>query len=186
MLSLCELERAARVLERRIVGHRVQGIVQPDDCSVALETYGGGGPDSRGRRQHILISCHPESARVCSLAESPRAPATPPHFAQLLRSRLGGARITGVELVGGDRQLALRVHAREGDFALLLAIFGRRSNVYLLDAEDRLVACLRPLAQTRADRQLGPGLRQRAKTGDQAILRVEQVHVAAAAEDRQQ
>ncbi len=164
MLSLCELERAAGELERRIEGHRIQGIVQPDAHSVVLETWGGGGPDSKGRRQHVLLSCHPESARVCAVEGLPRAPATPPRFAQLLRARIGRARIGGVELVGGDRQLRLGLEAREGRFALLLAIFGRRSNVYLLDAEDRIVEGLRPLAQTRAELQIGEPWRSPAST----------------------
>ena len=39
-MSLRELERAVAILEREIIGHRVQAIVQPDDETLALTLYG--------------------------------------------------------------------------------------------------------------------------------------------------
>jgi predicted ribosome quality control (RQC) complex YloA/Tae2 family protein len=66
-----------------------------------------------------------------------------------------GGRIAGARLVDGDRQLALRVRAADGDYDLLLAIFGRRSNLYVLDAAGQLRAALRPLAETRSELSLG-------------------------------
>ena len=44
---------------------------------------------------------------------------------------------------------------REGDYCLLLSIFGRRSNLYLLDGADHLLQALRPLSETRAELSLG-------------------------------
>jgi predicted ribosome quality control (RQC) complex YloA/Tae2 family protein len=66
-----------------------------------------------------------------------------------------GARIDEVHLLHDDRQLGFRLAAREGDLELLLAIFGRRSNVVLLDAARRVVAALRPLDETRPELSLG-------------------------------
>lgn len=148
MLSLRELERAAAILRREIVGHRIQQIVQPDATSVVLELYGG----AEGRRRWLALSCDPERARVGAPSEAPGSGgASAPRFAQYLRAHLRGARVREVELLDGERQLALRASGAEGDLALLLAIFGRKSNLVALDAEDRIALALRPLAETRPE-----------------------------------
>ena len=145
MLSLCEVERATALLDRLLRGNRLQRIVQPDDYSLVLECYGREG-EARSRHE-LLLCCHPELARVSLVEGARNPPGGPPRFAQYLRAHLGRARVEGCRLLDGERQLALRVRAREGDFDLLLAIFGRRSNVVLLDAEGCIAATLQPLVQ---------------------------------------
>jgi predicted ribosome quality control (RQC) complex YloA/Tae2 family protein len=152
-LTLAELRRAARVLERWLAGRRLQAVSQPDATSVVLTAYGGEG-DERGRLL-VHLCARPESARVGELASPPPSLPRPPAFAQLLRARAVGARLRGCRLVDDDRQLALRLETREGPMELLLAVLGRRSNVVLLDGAGRLVAALRPLAQTRPELSLG-------------------------------
>jgi predicted ribosome quality control (RQC) complex YloA/Tae2 family protein len=159
MLTLGELRRAARALELRIAGHRLQAVVQPDGFRIALTTYGGDPQGGSGVRQHVLLSCCPDLARVSLLARPPAAAPAPPAFTQYLRAHLVGARVGGVRLLGGDRQLAIRLRVSEGEFDLLLAILGRRSNVWLLDGESRLVAALRPLEETRPELALGEAWR---------------------------
>src|SRR2546430_1281204 len=130
MLSLRELERAAAILRREIVGHRIQQVVQTDATSVALELFGGaasfaqraeGGrrPSGQGdaRRRWLVLSCDPERARVGELRDAPGASGPAPRFAQYLRAHLRGARVSGVELLDGERQLALRTRAAEEDSA---------------------------------------------------------------------
>ena len=56
---------------------------------------------------------------------------------------------------GDDRQLSLVFSAKDGEYCLLLSILGRRSNLYLLDAEEKIVQVLRPLSETRSDLALG-------------------------------
>ena len=46
MLNLAEMERVARVLDRRLAGHRLQAMVQPDATSVALTFYGAASGDA--------------------------------------------------------------------------------------------------------------------------------------------
>ena len=70
MLSLRELERAAAILRREIVGHRVQQVVQPDATSVALELYGASGGEAAAA---ALRRCDPERARVGIAREAPAA-----------------------------------------------------------------------------------------------------------------
>jgi len=103
----------------------------------------------------VLLCAEPRGARLSVIPSRPAAPPTPPAFAQLLRARIGGARLASVQILDGDRQAALRFDAEAGACTLLLSILGPRTNLYLLDAERRVVGSLRPLAETRRDLALG-------------------------------
>jgi len=151
MLSLTELRRAAAWLDAQISGHRIQAILQPDARSVVVTTYGGGAAG----RCHLRLSCRPGCARVSLLEVPPQSMPRPPAFTQYLRSHVSGARIGGARLIADDRQLALRLRTGEGDFDLLLAIVGARSNLYLLDADGSIAASLRPLGETRPELKIG-------------------------------
>jgi predicted ribosome quality control (RQC) complex YloA/Tae2 family protein len=112
----------------------------------------GGG---ESRRQHLLLSCHPETGRLSLLERPPRKAPRPPGFAQYLRAHAVGARIARISLLGGDRLVALDLETKEGRARLLLSLFGRRSNVYWLDGEGRVTAALRALEATRPELALG-------------------------------
>jgi predicted ribosome quality control (RQC) complex YloA/Tae2 family protein len=150
VLSLRELERAVRILDAEACGSRVEKIVQPDESRLVLSLRDAG---------HVLVSCRPGSARLSRLAERPQGQRTPPAFLAFLRKRVGRATLTGIRLVGGDRQVALTLAAKEGELDLVLSILGPRSNVYLLDADGILLQSLRPLARTRRTLALGEAWR---------------------------
>ena len=161
MLNLRELRRAARVLDERMTRHRIERIVQTDAHTVVFTLYGrdAHAPDAtdsaEGVKRHLLVSCAPSTGRVSLLAKKTKAPETPLPFARFLRARLAGARLTGAALRGDDRQLVVGFESREGAFSLLLALMGHRSNVYLLDPDDKLLAAMRPLEQTRRALSIG-------------------------------
>jgi len=155
VLTLEELRRVARVGDATLRGHRVQGVVQPDATCVVLTVYGRSGDEEAGARRHLVFACGGENAHVGEIERAPAAPQAPPAFCQHLRARVGSAVVEGFRLLGGDRQLAVRLRTKDGDFDLLLAVFGRRSNLLLLDAEGRIVAALRPLRETRPELALG-------------------------------
>jgi len=155
VLTLAELRRASRLLDVALRDQRVQALAQPDATSLVLTTYGAPAGGGEPRRQHVLLSCRPASARVALLEESRDSLPEPPGFLQRVRALLGSARIRGVSLLDEDRQLALAFDTREGGFELLLQILPNRSNLYLLDPERRVLAALRPLAETRPE--LAPG-----------------------------
>jgi predicted ribosome quality control (RQC) complex YloA/Tae2 family protein len=148
MLSLAEIRRAAALVDAELSGARVERIVEPDPLRVVL---------SFGRQDaHLLLCADPSSARLSRIDARPAAPPSPAAFAQLLRARIGGARLASARIVGGDRQAALRFEGPEGRaHELLLAVLGPRTNLWLLDAESRVVGALRPLAETRRDLALG-------------------------------
>jgi predicted ribosome quality control (RQC) complex YloA/Tae2 family protein len=153
VLSLRELDRVVRALDRRLAGQRLQGASQPDGLRVSLETYGPG--EGGERRQHVLLCSDPESARISLSPRPPRALPAPPAFTQYLRAHAVGARMAGVRRLGEDRVAALDLDTREGALRLVLQIMGRRSNVYLLDAEGRVKASLRPADATRPELAVG-------------------------------
>jgi len=158
VLSLTELRRVAALLERTRRGARIDKIVQTDDALLALVLAGSDALPVQDRL--VLGLCaKPGVARISALRTLPAAPAAPSQLAQWLRAHADGARLRSAEIEGADRQLRLRFDTREEKLSLLFSILGPRSNLYALDAEDRVVASARPLAATRRDLSLGAAWR---------------------------
>jgi predicted ribosome quality control (RQC) complex YloA/Tae2 family protein len=153
MLSLVELERVAIALTLRWVGGRVERWVEPAPGRICVSLYRR---DENEQRKSVLdLDARPDVAHLGELVRMPGAPESLPAFSAYLRAHLSRARLESASLRGGDRQLALRFSAEEGAFDLVLSIFGRKSNLYLLDAEGRLLQSLRPLRDTRNELELG-------------------------------
>ncbi len=151
MLSRSEIERAARLLAARLAGGRLDRIVQRDAVTLELlvkEPAGGG-------RCPLVLSCDPRHAWIGEAEAFAPAPPSPLPFAQLLRARLGRARVEDVTVAPGERQLELRLAAGAASFALVLQVLGPRSNLYLLGDDDRIVGALRSLADTRSELAAG-------------------------------
>jgi len=155
VLTLAELRHVREVVNARLRGHVVERFVQPDGDRVALSLFGRPKEGDDGRKTFVLLCCRPDLARVSEVDTLPKAPDNPPAFVSYLRAHLGRARLEGARLVGEDRILALRFAAREGAFDLLLAIHGKRSNLYVVDPDGVIVAVLRPPADTRPEMVLG-------------------------------
>ena len=88
-------------------------------------------------RPTLLVSVHP---RVSRLGFVPRPGGTgeePGGFLQLLRARMEGARLFSIEQVSGDRIVRLRGGSNV-PLSLVAELMGARSNLYLLDADDRV------------------------------------------------
>jgi len=157
--SLRELRRIARVLAAALRGHRVQAVRQPDPGRVALETYGFDPEAERGVKRVLVLCARPGHARVGEAERMPHAPEREPGFGAWLRARAEGARVEGVRIVGEDRVLAIRLHGPEEVTELVLQVFGRRSNLYAVDAEGRVPAALRSPAETRPELAVGEPFR---------------------------
>lgn len=93
-------------LRTAIVGGRVQRVLLPGALSVALEIYAG-------RRFYLLLSAHPQFARVqlSPVRISRGADATPP-LLLLLRKYVNRGRITAVEQPDLERVLLLSIAKR--------------------------------------------------------------------------
>jgi predicted ribosome quality control (RQC) complex YloA/Tae2 family protein len=92
---------------------------------------------------------------VSELSAAPGGSPGSPRFVQYLRAHIRGARIAAVEMLDGERQPALRLRGKDGDTTLLLAIFGRKSNVVVLDGAGAIAMTLRPLTETRPELKMG-------------------------------
>jgi predicted ribosome quality control (RQC) complex YloA/Tae2 family protein len=136
VLSLCELRRAASVLEAQLVGHHIDRVVEPARDRIALAFYGRDAATNDGSKRFLLLCCRPGSARVSELDALPRASDRPPAFVSYLRKHLSRARLVSVKLLGGDRQLALGFEGREGRFDVVLSMLGKRSNLYVVDVDE--------------------------------------------------
>ena len=127
MLNLCELRRAAAILDSRFSGHRLERCVQPDGEHLVLTLYGREAGGDEGRKRHLLLCAAPRLGRVSELSALPRAPERPPAFVSYVRAHLGRAVLRGASILAGDRQLALHFETREGRFDLLLSLLVARS-----------------------------------------------------------
>src|SRR4051794_21584846 len=90
-------------LEQRIVGGRVQGVLVPAPLTVSLEIYRPG-----SGRSYLLLSVHPQHARVHLLEKAPsRDPEQKPTLLLLLRKYVRGGSIVSVSQPPYERVLGL-------------------------------------------------------------------------------
>lgn len=117
-------------LQQMIVGAQVQQISQPRREEIVLSLY------HEREERHLLLSCHPQRARIHLTGPRPRRPQQPPPFCMLLRKYLTGARIKGIVQPPLERVLEVNFTAPEGLPAatFIAEIMGRRSNLLLLDS----------------------------------------------------
>jgi predicted ribosome quality control (RQC) complex YloA/Tae2 family protein len=148
MLSLRELQRATRILQETFLDAHIRRILQQDEYRLTLTLEGSSG------KARLLLSCQPEFARIC-LTNAPESPAASGSFGQYARAHLEGSLLSGVEISGNNRQVALRLQGRSSPFQLILSIMGPRSNIYLLDGESRVVHAVRPFDETRRELNIG-------------------------------
>ncbi len=144
-----------------LTGARIDKVQQPARDQIVLGL--------RGNRR-VLLSANPNQPRI-QLTERPRDnPAQPPMFCMLLRKHLVGARIESVEQPDLERVVTLTLRVSDelgetGSRQLVLEAMGRRANLVLLDAEGRILDCLRRVTfEPDSDRALLPGLFYRLPT----------------------
>ncbi len=127
------------------VGGRVQEVVQSDETTYALEIY------ARGRRHYLVMSAHPQLARVHLTARKPRRGLlTPSPLLLLLRKWVRGAHLDGVEMPPFERILTFTFdHPEQGVSYLVAEIMGRHANILLLDAERRILQAVKVVGPDR-------------------------------------
>lgn len=141
-----------------LTGARVDDVIQPAPHSIAFQLWGG------GRNRWLIVSTHPQFARLHLTGEKPRKlAAEPPPFVMLLRKHLEGARLVTVHQPLWERVIALGF-GRGPDAAagqpstwLIAEIMGRFSNIILTDGERVILGALRlASAETNAYRVILP------------------------------
>src|SRR4051794_12216223 len=95
-------------LEQKVVGGRVQGLLAAGPLTVSLEIYKAG-----SGRSHLLLSAHPQYARVLVAAKGPsRDPQQQPPLLLLLRKYVRGGTVLGVSQPPYERVLGLSIAKR--------------------------------------------------------------------------
>ena len=88
-------------MQPRLLGCRVDKIYQPARDELVLQLR------SKEYQGVLLLSAGSKGARVQLTKDTPENPAVPPMLCMLLRKRLVGARLTGLEQQGLERILTL-------------------------------------------------------------------------------
>jgi predicted ribosome quality control (RQC) complex YloA/Tae2 family protein len=148
MLRLRELRRAARQLQDRLAGAVLRKVSQAGDQKLILSF------ETSDRKLHLLVSAHPDYARLC-LTDLPQKADPPGSFCEYMRAHLHGMRFGRIDVREGDRQIGMDLHKEEDSFTLILSILGARTNLYLIDGQDKLLHAMRPLEDTRRELKVG-------------------------------
>ena len=145
-------------LSEKLEGAKIDKINQPERDMILLSLRG------RGENLRLLIAAGTGNARVHLTKSAFENPAEPPMFCMLLRKHLTGARILSVTQPKYERVLKLELETRdelgvEGHKTLIAELIGRSANLILVDAEGRILDCLRRMDYGGdAERRMLPGM----------------------------
>ena len=154
-MDAATLGAAAQEVRKALVGARIDKIQQPTRDQIVMLLPRG---------QRLLLNAGANQPRLQLTGLLRENPAQPPMFCMLLRKYLAGGKILALRQPPMERLAELVVEATNemGDKVrrrLVLEAMGRRTNLLLLDGEDRIVDCLRRVDfEMSQQRQVLPGL----------------------------
>ena len=152
--AIC-LRAVLHELRPQLIGARIDKVQQPARDQIVQLLRGN---------LRLLLNAGANQPRIQLTNILRDNPAQPPMFCMLLRKHLVGARVLSIEQPDLERMVILTLQCTDefGEISqkqLVLECMGRRSNLVLLDAQGRIVECLRRVdADLSATRQLLPGL----------------------------
>ncbi len=120
---------------------RVDNIYQPQPYLLIISLQ-------RGR--DILLSAHPQNARIHLLARKYPNPIVPPSFCMQLRKYIRGSFLLSAEQVGWERIVKLHFSSH---YSLVIEIMGKHSNVILLDEGENILGALRLVDETMSTKR---------------------------------
>jgi predicted ribosome quality control (RQC) complex YloA/Tae2 family protein len=155
-LTLCAV---ADELGALLTGARVEDIIQPTPQAIAIQCWTG------ARTHWLMLSAHPQHARLHVVQEKPRKLTTePPPFVMLLRKHLEGQRLMSIRQPRWERLIELGFGRRAGEGTslephvwLIIEVMGRISNLVLCDANGVILGSLRQVgAEVNRYREIAP------------------------------
>ncbi len=125
-------------LSEQLVTGRILKIYQPTNSEIVLTVR------AKGKNKQLLLSVHPNYARIHISNTSLKNPKEPPMFCMVLRKYLTGGFIEKIEQVELERIVVLHIrsHNEIGDTTtkkLVIEIMGKHSNVMLVDGERNVI-----------------------------------------------
>ncbi len=144
-MSLTAVEIAAVVRELApLAGSRVDAVRVHGERALTLELFGRAGP------VRLLLSAEADVTRLHAARARPPRGEPASGFQQLLRGTLEGARLAGIEVLPGDRVVALRLETPAGEQRLVAELTGRHGNLFLVGPDGLVRAsAARNLSQRR-------------------------------------
>ena len=153
----------------RLYGGVVKKVHQPDNRTLILRIF------ARGRESRLLISTHPLFCRFHITEERPENPSAPKRFCALLRARLTGAKLTGIEQTEGERVVKLSFKsgfeksgldssesggskAEAVGYTLVVELTGKSANAILIDSGGIVLDALKWFEPGVSKRAVTPGV----------------------------
>ncbi len=126
-----------------LVGGRIDKVQQPNKDILILHVH----TPAIGRVK-LMLCIHAENGRMQLVTRNFENPETAPAFCMLLRKHLIGCRITALEQAGMNRIAVLSLNGKNAFYdavqmRLVAELMGRHGNIFLLDAENRIMDCMR-------------------------------------------
>ena len=94
---------AAREINERIAGGRIDKITQPEKDAIVLLVR------AESTNYKLLLCASPNNARLHFTTQNFSNPLEPPMFCMLLRKQLMSGRILSVKQIGGDRVIHIDI-----------------------------------------------------------------------------
>ena len=151
-------------LEKKLVGLRIDKVLQPERDTVVLAMHGKYG----GR---LMLCADPGHPRIQLTEQTMENPAQPPMFCMLLRKHLQGGKLLSVTQPPMERLADLCFDCTDEmgvptQKHLILELMGRNANLILTQADGRILDCLRRVDFEMSEvRQVLPGLYYRQPPG---------------------
>ena len=136
-------------LKETLVGGRVTKIQQPYDNEIIFKIR------SNRKNVQLLLSAHPQYARM-QITEIPfENPTSPPQFCMVMRKYLDGAILEDIKQLENDRVVEFSFNSRNelGDIenlVLIVEIMGRHSNILLVKKqEEKILETIRHISSSQ-------------------------------------
>ncbi len=155
------LKNLVAELAERLTGGILKKVHQPDSRTLVLRIF------ARGTESRLLISTHPLYCRFHITEERPENPPVPKRFCALLRARLTGAKVTGIEQIGCERvaNIGFEKSLFDGSgnrarstYSMVIELTGKSANAILLDSEGFVLDCLKYFEPGTSKRAVTPGV----------------------------
>lgn len=145
--------RAVQTELQVLVGGKIDKVQQPEKDLLLLTVR----CDRTNRK--LLLNTHAENGRVQLTATAYDNPVVAPTFCMFLRRHLLGARIEGIDQLGADRTLVLRIAARNELFdsvtlRLVIELMGKHANLILVGDDGKVLDSFRHISPSETSTRI--------------------------------
>lgn len=155
------LHAVCQELNEKLCEARIDRIFQPHQLTLTIDLR------QRGIVRKLLISAHPQYARLQLSQQKRSNPQVPPLFCQYLRKTLEGARIEKLVQPGYERLIEMHLLGRDelgnpAKYLMMIELMGKHSNIILTDESGRILEAIKHVGHSQSRvREVLPGLSYR-------------------------